>query len=261
MPIRHISIALASLLLALPTSLPARTLQQVLNSGTVRIGVVLQEPWALRAAPGELTGFEVDVARKLATDMGVSHEILVYTAERIIQALEAGEIDLIAAGLTISPDRALHVNFSQPYAANGLDLATTRETTSQISELEDLNDPDFTVAVVTGSEASALAVELFPIANVVLFESREQASAALLEQNVDAYLEQDPLPSYLALENPTMIDALLPSLLHESKAGFAVNKGDADFLAYLNAWIIARDTDTWLPTIHRYWFETLRWRQ
>jgi len=208
-----------------------------------------------------LAGFEVDVATKLATDLGVSHNILVYSQERILQALEAGEIDLIAAGLTISPDRALRVNFSQPYATNGLDLATTRETTSQISELEDLNDPDFTIAVVTESEASILAVELFPTANVILFDSRGQASTALLERGVDAYLEQDPLPSFLAIENPTMIDALLPTLLHESKAGFAVNKGDADFLAYLNAWITAHETDTWLPTIHSYWFETLRWRQ
>jgi polar amino acid transport system substrate-binding protein len=48
--------------------------------------------------------------------------------------------------------------------------------------------------------------------------------------------------------------------LLETRAAFAVAKGDADFLAYLNAWIEAREADTWLPATHAFWFETLRWR-
>jgi polar amino acid transport system substrate-binding protein len=43
--------------------------------------------------------------------------------------------------------------------------------------------------------------------------------------------------------------------------GFAVNKGDPDFLAFLNAWIQAREADTWLPTTAGYWFKSLRWRE
>jgi polar amino acid transport system substrate-binding protein len=39
-----------------------------------------------------------------------------------------------------------------------------------------------------------------------------------------------------------------------------VTKGDPDFLAFLNAWIVAREADTWLPTLHRHWFRTLEWR-
>jgi polar amino acid transport system substrate-binding protein len=45
-----------------------------------------------------------------------------------------------------------------------------------------------------------------------------------------------------------------------SRAGFAVNKGDPDFLAFLNAWIVAREADTWLPTTTNYWFKSLGWR-
>jgi polar amino acid transport system substrate-binding protein len=63
------------------------------------------------------------------------------------------------------------------------------------------------------------------------------------------------------LENPAVIDAPLSAPLLQARAGFAVNKGDADFLAFLNAWITARESDTWLPTMHDYWFQTLRWRE
>ena len=81
----------------------ARDLQQVLNTGTLRVGVVLYAPWAVRTANGELDGFEVDVAKQLATDMGVKVEILAYDFGKLIPALESGEIDIIAAGLAITP--------------------------------------------------------------------------------------------------------------------------------------------------------------
>ena len=247
--------------LALPGSSFARTLQQVLNDGTLRVGVVLVTPWAIRQAPGEFTGFEIDVSKALASDMGVEIDIRVYAEERIIPALEAGEIDLIAAGLSITPARALHVNFSQPYAMTGITLATNRDTTILVSSVEDFDDAEYRIATVVGSDAAEQAAQIFPRAEILEFSDVEQASAALLDARADAYLEDEPIPTFLALENPALIDAPLSAPLLQSRAGFAVNKGDADFLAFLNAWITARESDTWLPTMHDYWFQTLRWRE
>ena len=246
--------------LALPVSGSARSLQQVLNEGTIRVGVVLVTPWAIRPAPGELSGFEIDVSRELAEDMGVDIDIQVYSEERIVPALEAGEIDLVAAGLPISPEHALHVNFSRPYATTGITLATNRETTILVSRLEDFDDAEYRIAAVTGSEAADLATRIFPLAELLVFDTSEQASAALLEASADAYLEDEPIPTFLALDNPAIVNVPLSGPLVQTRAGFAVNKGDPDFLAFLNAWITAREADTWLPTIHSFWFESLRWR-
>ena len=238
----------------------ARTLQQVLNDGTLRVGVALYTPWALRSDSGELEGFEIDVATKLAQDMKVSVEFTVYPWERIILALEAGEIDLIAAGLSITPERALHVNFSQPYATGGTTLATNIESTALVQSLEDLNDAEYIIAAVSGTVAQELADRIFPRATLMLYEDPDSASVALLEGHVDAYLDDQPIPTFLALENPTIVDVPVPTPLLQTRAAFAVNKGDPDFVLFLNAWITARESDTWLPTLHRYWFETLRWR-
>ena len=252
----------SALLLSLtcsPTS--ARTLQEVLNEGTLRVGVALYTPWAMRGPSGELTGFEIDVARKLAEDMGVEAEFSVYPWERIILGLESGEIDIIAAGLSVTPERALHVNFSQPYARGGTTLATNLETTATVASLEDLNDSAYTIAAVTGTVAEELVDRIFPRAQQQFFEDPESASAALIDGTVDAYLEDEPVPTFLALENPTKVDVPVPDPLLQTRAAFAVNKGDADFVIFLNAWITARESDTWLPTLHNYWFQTLRWRR
>jgi polar amino acid transport system substrate-binding protein len=233
----------------------------VLNTGTLRVGVTLFAPWAARGADGELMGFEVDVARQLAADMGVKAELLTYDVERLVPALEAGEIDIIAAGLTITPERALHVNFSAPYAESGIALATHLERTVAVTGVADLDDAAITIAAVEGSVAVPLARRLWPRANLEVFASAAAATEALIAGEVHGYLEDEPVPTFLALENPGVIDVPLARPLLASRAGFAVNKGDPDFLAFLNAWITAREADTWLATTNSYWFKSLRWQE
>jgi polar amino acid transport system substrate-binding protein len=239
----------------------ARDLQDVLNAGTLRVGVTLFAPWAARGADGELVGFEIDVARQLAADMGVKAQLLPYDVERLVPALESGEIDIIAAGLTITPDRALHVNFSEPYAESGISLATHVERTANVTDVAALDKDTFTIAAVEGSVGVQLARRLWPHARVQVFPSVEAASEALLAGEVHGFVEDEPVPTFLALENPGVVDVPTGRPLLVSPAGFAVNKGDPDFLAFLNAWITAREADTWLPTTASYWFESLRWRE
>ena len=239
----------------------ARDLQDVLNAGTLRVGVTLFAPWAARGADGELVGFEIDVARQLAADMGVKAQLLPYDVDRLVPALESGEIDIIAAGLTITPDRALHVNFSEPYAESGISLATHVEGTANVTDVAALDKDTFTIAAVEGSVGVQLARRLWPHARVQVFPSVEAASEALLAGEVHGYVEDEPVPTFLALENPGVVDVPTGRPLLVSPAGFAVNKGDPDFLAFLNAWITAREADTWLPTTASYWFESLRWRE
>ena len=66
----------------------------------------------MRDKEGGLIGFEVDLAKKLAEDMGVNVELRLYPWEQIIKALQDGEIDVIAGGMAITPERALQVNFT-----------------------------------------------------------------------------------------------------------------------------------------------------
>ena len=256
-----LALAVAMLLTAAPAEhASARPLLQVQKSGTLRVGVALYAPWAARTANGDLIGFEIDVAKRLAADMGLKVEILSYASSRLIPALEGGEIDLIAAGLAITPERALHVNFTAPYASSGIALATQIQRTASVKRLEDLDDEHYTIAAVAGSVAAELAKRVLPHARLQSFENADAASGALLAGKVDGYLEDEPVPTFLALENPSTIDLPLGQPLLTSSAGFAVIKGDPDFLAFLKAWIVSREDDTWLRTTNDYWFKSLRWK-
>jgi polar amino acid transport system substrate-binding protein len=239
----------------------AAPLRQVLTSGKLRVGIVLAAPWAFRAESGVLEGFEIDVATRLAADLDVTPEFVVYDYGELIPAIEAGEIDIVAAGLSITPERALHVNFSRPYATGGIGMATNIETTAAVDRLEALDSPDYRIAVLQGSVAAALLERILPRAAVESFEAADQAAAALLAGRVDAYLDDEPIPTFLALENPRSVDNPITRPLLETRSAFAVAKGDPDFLAYLAAWIEAHEADTFLPSSHQYWFKSLEWRK
>jgi polar amino acid transport system substrate-binding protein len=231
-----------------------------LSRDELRVGVSLATPWAMRDDEGEFSGFEIDIARQLAADMDVSVQFLRYDHNALVRAIEANEIDLIAAGLTITPDRALHVNFSRPYATGGIGMVTNLESTADVERLEQLNSPEYTVAVMADSAAEDLAMRVLPRARRQAFRSEDEASEALIAGDVDVYLEQEPIPSYLAVEYPRNVDLPVSRPLLETRSAFAVSKGDPDFVIFLNAWIEAREADTWLPTRYQYWFKTLQWR-
>ena len=244
-----------------PKQVQPGTLNSVLKNRTLRVGVSLFTPWVLKKKNGDLVGFEIDVANQLAKDLGVQLELKEFDWEAIVPALLNKNIDIIVAGMVITPQRALKVNFSQPYADSGIGLATNIALTKDFTSLADLNQSGVKIGVVAGTVAEDVARRVFPNATIQIFQKSEQAVQSVIQGKVHGYVEHDPLPTFLALEHPEEIDEPLSEPLLSTKAGFAVNKGDPNFINFLNAWIIARDADAWLTSAHNYWFESLRWRE
>jgi polar amino acid transport system substrate-binding protein len=258
-PTLFIVAALALLLACGPAV--ARDLDGIREAGVLRVGVSLFTPWTIRAGEDRLIGFEADVARKLAADMGVTPELKVYPWKELIDALEDGEIDLIAAGMSVTPARALRVWFSDAYHESGITLATNTAKTADVVRLDDLNDPRYRIGAVKGTVSEDLVRRVFGEAKIRVFEQDDEASEALLAGRIDGYLESYPGPQFLALENPARIDTPLAKPLLVTRSAFAVAKGNADLVYFLNAWITARQADTWLPSTESYWFRSLRWRE
>jgi polar amino acid transport system substrate-binding protein len=250
----------AALLFFSVLPLQADMIEEILERGTLKVGVSLFEPWTMKSESGELYGFEVDVANKLAEDMGVDTEFVVYEWSDIIEGLVSGEIDLIVGGMAITPERALKVNFTQPYANSGITMVTNTAMTQDIDNLEDLNQPDTTFVVVTGSTAETLVKTLFDNATLMVVKEAADAAKAILSGNVHVYVAASPQPEFLAMQNPGTIDIPLLRPLLTYKAGIAVPKGEQELLNFLNAWITARDADKWLSASHKYWFGSLEWR-
>jgi polar amino acid transport system substrate-binding protein len=233
---------------------------QIREQGVLRVGVSPFIPWVFKGKNGKMVGFEIDVAKKLAKDMGVTPKFISYDWEKLIPALNEGKIDVIIAGMAITPKRALKVNFSLPYATSGISLATNTQHTRHIINVEGLNRKSIRIGVISATVSEGLAKRVFSKATIMAFKKSKEAEDAIVSGKIHAYMEAKPIPRFIALDHPSKVDVPLSEPLLSTKAGFAINKGDPDFLNFLNSWIVAREADTWLTSTHDYWFESLKWK-
>ena len=125
-------------------------IEEARDRGTLRVGLGLFEPWSACNADGELIGFEIDVATKVAEDMGVEVEFVRTNWSYIIPSLIVEEFDVIISGMTILPERNLKVNFTSPYNVAGVYLVANTEQTADLETLADFNSSSVTIATRRG---------------------------------------------------------------------------------------------------------------
>lgn len=239
----------------------ARTFQQIVSSGQLRVGVSLFTPWVMRAKDGQLIGSELDMARRLASDMGLEPQFGVYEWDHLIPALEKGEIDIIITGMAVRPDRALRINFSRPYASSGVGMAANKALTAGFKDLSAMQQPSINIGVVNGTISADVAKRLFPKTTIKSFDKAQLLEKALLDGQLHAIVASNPQPKFLSLRFSDKVDVPLAKPLISFKEAFAVAKGDADFVNFLDAWVVAREADGWIASTRRYWFESLNWRE
>ena len=235
-------------------------LEEVQDRGTLRVGLGLFEPWSACNADGDLIGFEVDVATKVAADMGVAVEFARTNWHYIIPALIAEEFDIIISGMSILPARNLRVNFTAPYSFAGVYLVAHTANTAALETHDDFNQPSVTIAVLRGSSAIPAIRRTFPEATVRLLESDADVLRVLVAGEVHAAGTIFSTPRYTwAATYPDTLHLPFADPLAEYAAAMAVRKGDLDTLNFLNSWITANTADGWLPQRWQYWFETREW--
>ncbi|CAG0928581.1 partial L-cystine-binding protein FliY, partial [Planctomycetaceae bacterium] len=118
------------------------TVEQAIKRGVLRVGMSTFVPWAMTDKAGKLIGFEIDVATRLAQDMGVKVEFAETKWAGIIPALLTGKFDVIIGGMGITAQRNLKVNFSIPYDHSGVAIVAHRQLAAGFSRLDDFNRPD-----------------------------------------------------------------------------------------------------------------------
>jgi len=235
------------------------TIEQVSQRGVLRVGMSTFVPWAMNDKSGNLIGFEIDVARRLAQDLGVKVEFIPTKWSGIVPALLTGKFDIIIGGMGIRPDRNLKVNFSLPYDYTGMSILASRKLAAGFTTLEDFNKPGVSIAARIGTTAAAAAKKFMPKAGLKLFDDESQAVQEVLNGRVHAVIASAPLPAFQALKYPEKLFIPMPGTFTKEPIGFAVRKGDVDTLNYLDNWIRVVDAEGWLAERKHYWFETNEW--
>ena len=233
--------------------------ETIKKRGAIKVGMSTFVPWAMRDRNGELIGYEIDVARRLAEDMKVKVEFVSTAWDGIIPALLAGKFDVVIGGLSITPERNLTVNFTLPYANSGIHLVANRERAAGFKTLEDFNKPEVTLAVRRGATPATAAQRLMPKATLRQFDEDALALQEVLNGKAHAFITSTPTPAFEALKHPDTLFLPIAEPFVQGAEGFALRKGDPDALNFFNNWILLRQQDGWLKERHDYWFKTRDW--
>ncbi len=246
-------------LLFLPLTAFADQVADIVARGTLQIGVAEFPPWTFTNRGGQLEGFEIDVGRTLAHDMGIKPVFKAYKLDDLLGAVDRGEIDVIAAGLAITPERALRVEFSSPYTQSGTTVVTNKKRVTDVRKVDDLNRKGYVVVTVADTFSATVAAQIFDVAELKTVADEAAADKEILEGRAHAYITNLPEARILVLRHPDIVALPLPEAIVGSVAGFAVRRGNQSMLNFLNAWIASRQADRWLPQTHAYWFSGYDW--
>jgi len=236
------------------------TLEQVLQRGVLRVGMDTFVPWAMRDKTGKLIGFEIDVATRLAADMGVKVEFVPTKWSGIIPALLTGKFDVIIGGMGIVPSRNLKVNFSQPYDFSGMSLVANKKLAAGFKTLEDFNKPDVVLAVKLGSTSVMAAKKYMPKATLRQFDGEAQIYQEVINGKAYAAVASAPTPAFQAIDHPDTLFLPFKDTFTKEPIGFAVRKSDLDTLNFFNNWIQYVKAEGWLADRKAYWFMTQDWK-
>lgn len=237
----------------------ASVIETIKEEGVIKIGLSLFRPWSMRDLNGELVGFELDVGRELAKDMGVEVEFVPTSWDGIIPALVSGKFDVIISGMSITPQRNLTVSFSDPYAFSGMTILANREMTDGFA-LEDYNSADVTFSARRGATPATVIASMFPEAELLLFDEDGAATQEVLNGNAHATMASEPTPSEEARRYADTLYVPFNQTFQAAGEAFAFRKGDPDAENFFNNWIGTKMRTGWLQERNDYWFRGDDWK-
>ena len=208
----------------------ARTVQEIKDSGVIRIGVFTDKaPFGYIDENGKNQGYDVYFTDRLAKDLGVKVEYISLDPASRVEYAETGKADIVAANFTVTPERAEKVDFSLPYMK--VSLGVVSPDGAVIKSVEELKDK--TLIVSKGTTAEYYFSKNYPEVKLQKYDSYADAYNALLDGRGDAFSTDNTEVLAWAKSNPGFTVGI-ESLGDVDTIAVAVQKGNTDLLDWIN---------------------------
>jgi polar amino acid transport system substrate-binding protein len=181
-----------------------------------------------------LAGFDMDLAQYIADYLGLTLKVTPIDFNGIIGEMGAGTADLALAGLSPEPERLEKMDFSSIYYGGKQAFVTTSDKQNQFTDLASTNKAEYSIGAQSGTIQEGILKELGYLDNAIALTNAQNVVMELMEGKVDvAYMDYMPSIAFASVhEELTTKDIGIP--LDSDGQAIAVQKGDAEFVAYLD---------------------------
>ena len=253
-----IALALTLSVVAAPSF--AGTLEDIQKRGTLRVGMEPgYMPFELTNKKGEIIGFDVDMAKRMAKAMDVKLELVSTAWDGIIPALLTKKFDILMSGMTLTQQRNMKINFAQPYIVIGQTILVKKSLAGKVKSYKDLNDKKYTVASKLGTTGEQATKRMIKNANYISYETEQEGILELVNGKIDAFIYDMPYNAAAFVQRGQGKLVHIDKPFTYEPLAWAVRKGDYDFVNWLNNFLNQAKNDGTYDKIYTKWFEDDAW--
>jgi polar amino acid transport system substrate-binding protein len=262
---RTVMAALMAVAFALPlTAAKAEdVISKIQKAGVLRVGMAPSPPdQSPNPDTGEYEGYNVDMANEIAKILNVKLQIVPATWSTLVPGLTADQYDVVLDNLYSTPERAIVVSFTEPYAYNGLLVMVSKD--SPVKSLEQLDSPDVTFSAMSGSVDAVYPGQLYPKSKTKPLVSENVAAPVqeVMAGRATAYMIDPTTYTILKAQNPalgaqTRVLNDADHMLKPVGLSYAVRPEDTHMLNFLNVFIHDRNNIGEYKALRAKWLDQL----
>ena len=242
--------AVAAITAGLAGTAQSAELQDIIDKGTVRIGVPIDvPPFGFMDEQNKPTGLDVEVAQAIGEALGVEVELQQITGANRVPYLVTDRLDMVIAAMGATPERAQQVAFSSPYSA--LSIGVFGPADIAVTSPAELGDTS--VAVARGTTQDIELTAAAPDANIMRFDDDATAAAAYLSGQTQLLATANVVAKELSDRDPN-VKLQAKFILRMSPTHIAIQQGNPELLRWLDTFVfynlttkqLSKTTEKWL---------------
>ena len=249
-PILTIALVLVGMLTGIAAA--GDTLSDVKKKGVLVAGVKDSLPpfGYVDEATRQIVGYDVDFCKAIADKLGVKLELKPVTSASRMPQLTEGNIDIIAATMTKTAERAQQIAFSNAYFITGQKFLVKKGTVKSLADLEGKK-----IGTAKGSTSEQNVAKAIPTANVLSFDDYPQAFLALQQGKVFAVTTDESILAGIRGNAPNREDFEIPALqISDEPYGLGMRKGDTAFVNFVDGVLLEMEKSGEAEKIFDKWF-------
>lgn len=247
-----IRLVVASIALILAALLPgmasAQTVDEIISRGKLIVAIdTTTPPYGFLDADLKPTGFDIEVANKMGEALGVPVEFVTVTSPGRIPALLTKQVDAVISIFSITPQRAIQIDYSIPYAGQSAVVIAPKSTA--ISGPKDLVGKKVGLTRGTGEDGLlTAAAEANPGIEILRFDDYSSLLQAMVSGQIDAMGGGDYGEIYLK-KAQNGDDFEQKYILKTFYFGIGVAKGNDNLRQWINTWLFTLKADGTLDAL------------
>ena len=238
----------------------APVLKRIVKNNELRVGMSgNQPPFSVTSKSGDLIGYEVDVAKLLANAMGVELNLVQKPFGDLLDALTAGEVDVVMSGMTMTPERNLRAAFVGPYIVSGKSILTKDKTLAQADETQDIDMASVKIVALENSTSQKFVKTFMPKAQLITTKDYDEAVQMILNDEATAMVADFPVCALSVMRYGDQGLVTLSEPLNIEPIGIAISPGDSLLLNMIENYLGALEVIGVLGELEAKWFKDGGW--